>query len=745
MPANYTDTDKANVFPTGTLVCQDSNGVIPCNSTTTPKILGVISDAPAVEGGQKGPNTVLVGLLGQLPLQVSSANGNINPGDPLTSSTKPGVAVKATNTGEIIGRAEEGYSNSDTNIIGTIQVSVNPSFADPNNALSHLAFDSNGNIASNSIDLSAPVMINGQNVSGTIDNALSAISDTLASQSAQIASNSAQIAQTNDLANQALTIAQSFHDQVDATATNVASLSAQVTNLLAGYSNSFTGTQPVVTINDLGKVGIGTSSAAFKLDLQDSTSSAVAQINNLSSDATSVGLQIKLGTTTPEATNKFISFLDGNGNSLGSIRGNGTSNTITFDGNGGDFAEYFKKADAHETFNAGDLVCHATNGGVEKCGDTSNGILGIISDDASFVGAGRNADDPNYVLVGLIGQLKVSVASDSAAIKSGDPLTFSQTEFGKATKATTVGQMIGRALESFDPTHPTDKIMVAINVSWFDPQVALNDKGNLAINGKPMSTSELTVAVKDLKTKSNELSDFEASTSAKLNAQNNTISSLVAQVASLSAKLTDSQQSTVPTASSEGVFALSNLSDQISGLKKQLLDTNLTNALASQDATISGTLNVLGKTTLNELGVTGNITDGVMTLSGLDENGNASINTVGDLKLQNHGAGGIDILSGKIKIDTNGNFISKGELTVKKINIDTKDVLAASLGTITIHAGDTQAVATTSALTKNSHLFATPQNNPVGVATKKTGKDTFIIKIASPQDEDVKIDWWIVN
>ena len=62
-------------------------------------------------------------------------------------------------------------------------------------------------------------------------------------------------------------------------------------------------------------------------------------------------------------------------------------------------------------------------------------------------------------------------------------------------------------------------------------------------------------------------------------------------------------------------------------------------------------MTVFGNTMLNNLGVTGNITAGVMTIQGLDATGNASINTVGDLKLQNQGVGGIDILNGKIKPD----------------------------------------------------------------------------------------------
>src|SRR6185437_1052638 len=175
------------------------------------------------------------------------------------------------------------------------------------------------------------------------------------------------------------------------------------------------------------------------------------------------------------------------------------------------------------------------------------------------------------------------------------------------------------------------------------------------------------------------------------------ISSLKQQVASLSAQLVSGQgqqQSTIPVASSEGAFALNNLSDQITELEKQIINLNIggNNSLSSEAATISGTLNVFGNTTLNNLGVTGNITAGLMTIEGLDQTGKASINTIGDLKLQDQGAGGLDILNGKIKIDTNGNFIAHAAVTAKKFNVDTSDVLSASLGTITIKSGETQAI-----------------------------------------------------
>jgi cysteine-rich repeat protein len=66
-----------------------------------------------------------VALIGRVPVKVSTENGAIEPGDYLTSSTKPGVAMKATQAGPVIGKALEVYNNSDPNQVGKILVFVN--------------------------------------------------------------------------------------------------------------------------------------------------------------------------------------------------------------------------------------------------------------------------------------------------------------------------------------------------------------------------------------------------------------------------------------------------------------------------------------------------------------------------------------------------------------------------------------------------------------------------------------------
>ncbi|MBP9714923.1 MAG: hypothetical protein KBD52_00305 [Candidatus Pacebacteria bacterium] len=74
-----------------------------------PHVLGVISTTPnMVMGGEiapEGVKMVPLALAGRVPVRVSTMNGNIKPGDYLTSSSISGVAMKATKAGPVIGRA----------------------------------------------------------------------------------------------------------------------------------------------------------------------------------------------------------------------------------------------------------------------------------------------------------------------------------------------------------------------------------------------------------------------------------------------------------------------------------------------------------------------------------------------------------------------------------------------------------------------------------------------------------------
>ncbi len=79
-------------------------------------VVGVISEKPGIRLSDKldtntnGDPMVPVALIGRVEVKVSSENGQINPGDALTTSSSPGVAMKATKAGRVIGKSLGSFS-----------------------------------------------------------------------------------------------------------------------------------------------------------------------------------------------------------------------------------------------------------------------------------------------------------------------------------------------------------------------------------------------------------------------------------------------------------------------------------------------------------------------------------------------------------------------------------------------------------------------------------------------------------
>ena len=109
-------------------------------------------------------------------------------------------------------------------------------------------------------------------------------------------------------------------------------------------------------------------------------------------------------------------------------------------------------------------------------------LLGVISTDPGLVLGSIDGitGSPDKRALALAGRVPVKVSSSSLPIKIGDPLT-SSTDSGKATKATQAGQIIGTALESWNPNSGQTHIMVFVNVSWYDPQIYLTDLQDFSI------------------------------------------------------------------------------------------------------------------------------------------------------------------------------------------------------------------------------------------------------------------------
>jgi hypothetical protein len=106
------------VFGTGVQSVAKSTG-----KTYDDRIVGVVSTRPGFLAGEYKAGSSPVALAGRVPTKVTTENGAIEIGDPLTSSSKPGYAMKATKAGPIIGYAMEALSGGESQIVAFVRAS----------------------------------------------------------------------------------------------------------------------------------------------------------------------------------------------------------------------------------------------------------------------------------------------------------------------------------------------------------------------------------------------------------------------------------------------------------------------------------------------------------------------------------------------------------------------------------------------------------------------------------------------
>jgi hypothetical protein len=114
--------DFAEMFPSGEsltsgdIVAFTGSGEAVARATGAPteRLAGIVSTRPGFLAGENVAGAYPIALAGRVPTKVSLENGAIAVGDPLTSSTKVGVAMKATQAGQIIGYALETYVGTES-------------------------------------------------------------------------------------------------------------------------------------------------------------------------------------------------------------------------------------------------------------------------------------------------------------------------------------------------------------------------------------------------------------------------------------------------------------------------------------------------------------------------------------------------------------------------------------------------------------------------------------------------------
>jgi hypothetical protein len=119
---------KDTTIEDGSVIITTQDGLYLSRYPYDDTISGVVTLKPAVVLGLKKEGTYPLNTKGNAAVRVSTINGPITTGDLLTSSTIPGVAMRATKSGTIVGAALGDYSSQNPNEIGKIPVLIEIKF-----------------------------------------------------------------------------------------------------------------------------------------------------------------------------------------------------------------------------------------------------------------------------------------------------------------------------------------------------------------------------------------------------------------------------------------------------------------------------------------------------------------------------------------------------------------------------------------------------------------------------------------
>lgn len=113
----------------GAIVSSTTEGYILSKTPYDPSVYGVVAILPAVAfEAAENENAYPVITAGKVYVRVSTANGQINKGDRITTSKTSGVGQKATDNGFTIGTALESFNSEDPNQVAEILVALKPQY-----------------------------------------------------------------------------------------------------------------------------------------------------------------------------------------------------------------------------------------------------------------------------------------------------------------------------------------------------------------------------------------------------------------------------------------------------------------------------------------------------------------------------------------------------------------------------------------------------------------------------------------
>ena len=263
-------------------------------------------------------------------------------------------------------------------------------------------------------------------------------------------------------------------DATNGTGLRVAAASGKITrNGSAASGETLNISANLFELQDSDLTGAGTLiNSGHVLQIQQLESGATGRLIFMDSETTTSTQNVML-IQTDVAANDYTAWR---------VQANGaTFADNAYTGTGADYAEYFKAA--QNNIPKGTVVSIDQNGKVTPASSSTGMAIGVISTNPGFIGNniegadGTLADNADYALVGLNGQIPTTVSVVNGPIQAGDAITVSEVS-GVGMKATTSGYVIGYALES---TTVDAKIMVYVSAGWYGESAPNNSSSGMVV------------------------------------------------------------------------------------------------------------------------------------------------------------------------------------------------------------------------------------------------------------------------
>jgi len=325
-------------------------------------------------------------------------------------------------------------------------------------------------------------------------------------------------------------------------------------------------------------------------------------------------------------------------------------------------------------------------------------LLGVLGN--PNLGANGQKLAENYQPLVLAGRVPVKVTDLNGPIKVGDLITSSAIP-GVGVRATEAGMVVGKALEEFNgengQTCPQPfnnstmivenpprcgKILIFLNPGWWEAEEKRWEVGSGKLDDKvgQAPPSRLRKLVDHPEIEESPGSQLTSLLIERLRTtgQREIADQLLTQALKIQGEATTSGQEEKETPQATASALLAQVEEFIKELSEKKQDTYphfpLPDSLLASDFPIATNLTVLGQTSLGQTTIAGNL----LVDSSLQLGVNSLNSLTGTLYLQNYGFGDLDILGGKVKIDSQGNLAVAGNAEIEK-DLKVKKSLFANL------------------------------------------------------------------